>query len=272
MGARPVRPSGKRRNGAADSDEPAASTKPKRTPPDPAEVENWLTGSDVTALGVTPRALSRWSENGLVQKAKDAAGQLRFNPADVEQQRTRSQAASGSRDEVLESFRALLNMTLGHLERSWGQVHEPGQRLLDLLATENDRLAKRCEKLEDRHLQFLDLFEKLMTNQHQRELESRVVDQREARKDKAFGKLADAAPAFLAQLASGLGAKKLVDSIDDEQLSVLTVAEFLTEEQRAILKGEIATRAKRKAKAAKEASDKEKATASKEAKTEDTKA
>jgi DNA-binding transcriptional MerR regulator len=241
--------------------------KAKRQPPDPAEVEGWLTGSEVTALGVTPRALSRWSENGVVQRAKDAAGQWRFNPADIEQQRGRVQS-SGSKDEVLEAFRAMLAMQVGHLERTWALVHEPSHKLLELMSTENDRLAKRNEKLEDRHLQFLELFEKLMTNQHQRELEARVVDQREARKDKAFGKLTDAAPAFLQQVFGGMGASALVKSITDEQLQVLTVAEFLTDEQKRMLKAELGRRAKAKAK---EESDAAKTTASKEAKTEEDK-
>lgn len=261
-----------------DDGEPGASApgspKAKRQPPDPAEVEGWPTGAEVTAQGITPRALSRWTENGLVQRAKDSAGQWRFNPADVEQQRTRVQAASGSRDEVLESFRALLSLTIGHLERTWAQVHEPGLKLNELLAKENDRLAKRCEKLEDRHLQFLDLFESLMTKQHERELAVRVTDQREARKDKAFNKLSDMLPTFLQQVLSGMGAKSLVESITDEQLSVLTVAEFLDDGQKRILKAEVARRVKaaaKKAAAEQAAQAKETQTAPTGASTEDTK-
>lgn len=243
--------------------------KPAKPPPDPAEVEGWLTGAEVTAIGVTPRSLSRWIESGIVQRAKDSAGQWRFKPEDIEAQKSRVLAPTGSRDEVLESFRALLHMTLGHLERSWSQAHDPGQKLLDLLAKENDRLAKRCEKLEDRHLQFLELFESLMTRQHERELAVKVTDQREARKDKAFTKLTDALPTFFQQVLSGLGAKRLVESIGDDQLAVLMLADFLTAEQKALLTAEQSRRAKVKAKADAES---KKETASTEAKTEDEKA
>jgi predicted site-specific integrase-resolvase len=223
----------------------------KRVPPTPAEIDEWMTGAEVAAAGVTPRTLSRWAEGGVVTKAKDSVGQWRFNPVEVEAARgtTRPSSSSGQRDEVLEVLRATLAMMQGFVTASFSLVHEPGLKLLELMSKNNDALAARCATLEDRHLKFLETFETLMTAQHERELATTVLTQQEARRDMAFKKLTDAAPGMFSQVLATLAGKSLLHGIDDEQLQVLLMAEFLKPEQRAILTAEQNRREAIKAKA-----------------------
>lgn len=228
-----------------------AEAKGKPLAVDPSEVDTWLTGAEVAELGVTPRTLSRWAEGGVVTKAKDSEGRWRFNPKEVDTARgtTRQAGTQANRDEALDVLRATVAMLTGHLEKSFSLVHEPGQKLLELMKANNDALATRCRELEDRHLKFLETFETLMTAQHERELATTVLTQQEARRDLAFRKLTDAAPGFFSQLLATLAGKSLLHGIDDEQLQVLLMAEFLKPEQRAILEAEQARRAATKAKA-----------------------
>ena len=218
-------------------------------PPTEADVESWLTGGDVVALGASSRQLARWTEAHVVRRAKDGSGQWRYSRPDVEAALAGSQKKGEGRDEVLDTLRATVAMLMGHLETSFRMIHEPSRQVQELLQRENARLSTQCDTLQEKHLDMLEVFEKLMTAQHERELERSRVESVEARKDRAFERISEAAPELLQQVVQSLGGSNLLRSIDDAQIAVLCMAEFLTPAQRQILEQEQKRREKSKAKA-----------------------
>lgn len=75
------------------------------------------------------------------------------------------------------------------------------QSSLSSLEKENARLAAQNEKLQDRHIQFIELFEVLMSAQKERELEAMKATKAEERKDAALSKLAPLLPVLVNRLA-----------------------------------------------------------------------
>jgi uncharacterized small protein (DUF1192 family) len=149
--------------------------------------------------------------------------------------------------EMVELLKVMLVQATKHTENAFALATGPAESHLKLLQDTNAAYATRCSDLETRHVGMLELFEKLLTMQHQRDLATKLAEASESRRDVAFQTLTKAAPQFFQQVMASMGGGTLLAGIEDDQLLVLSEAEVLLKpEQRAILRQEIERRAARK--------------------------
>ena len=141
----------------------------------------------------------------------------------------------GSEPPSLEGItKQLMRHTEAHARMSASSV----QGVIDRLLRENERLSRRCETLEERHLQTLQLQEELISLRAERELQKAAAERAEGRKDELVKKAGLLLPAIASKFTgSGMvtdpSIKALAQSLDGEQ--VQHIAQALKPEQLLVL-------------------------------------
>lgn len=110
----------------------------------------------------------------------------------------------------------------------------------ELLATENERLRGRIEKIEGRYIEMLDSFAEMMKETHEREMERVRVEASERRKERGFEMFLKLAPQALEHYQTSRVGNQLVDfvvGLDDTMFEAICQAEgFLPPDKVALLR------------------------------------
>lgn len=149
--------------------------------------------------GITFRELMRGVRAGAVRRVFVGA-QWRFDPKALE---LLADGAEGETDvprvtaDILTASAEAMRQALDHSERGF-KLHESGaQRVLELLAKENERLQKENERLQESHAAAIAAREEQLSQVHERQLASQFVAARSKREERVLGMLATAVPRLL---------------------------------------------------------------------------
>lgn len=112
-----------------------------------------------------------------------------------------------------------------------GSVNTMMSNLIDRSNEENERLRKRCSKLEDKNWQMVEHFHELADNRHAQSVREKEASQRTAILRETAGKVADLAPLFMSFLGEKFdpnnpalkeaALSSIVGKLDEEQLKQL---------------------------------------------------
>ncbi len=182
---------------ASSSDSSSSSSSPAV----PDDAADWPAAVDaMQRAGVTFRELMRGVRAGAVRRVF-VAGQWRFDPTALEllADSTDEETATVPRvtADILTASAEAMRQALDHSERGF-KLHESGaQRVLELLARENERLQKENERLQASHAEAIAAREEQLSQVHERQLASQFVAQRSKREERVLGMLATAVPRLL---------------------------------------------------------------------------
>jgi len=211
-----------------------------------ATEDGWAPRSDVAALvGVSVSALRRWIEAGDVRAER--RGSVWFVSVEDAERR----AGKYEAEEAPEGGgpTALLFQATAHLKQAHRHVETlqgPAEKLLSMLAEENQRLRARCAQLEQRHLDMLGVYERSMTLEHERKLSEIAMNASEQRKQEAFRTLVRYAPVIATMVASHVGGgaaapvregalAQLVAELSEEQVQAIAASGVLPSHAAALL-------------------------------------
>jgi DNA-binding transcriptional MerR regulator len=212
-----------------------------------ATEDGWAPRSDVAALvGVSVSALRRWIEAGDVRAER--RGSVWFvSVEDAERRAGKYEAeeapeGGGPAAQLLFQATAHLKQAHRHVETLQG----PAEKLLAMLAEENQRLRARCAQLEQRHLDMLGVYERSMTLEHERKLSEIAMNASEQRKQEAFRTLVRYAPVVATMVASHVSGgaaapvregalAQLVAELSDEQVQAIAASGVLPSHAAALL-------------------------------------
>lgn len=195
----------------------------------PVPEDGWAPRTEVAAtVGVSVSALRRWIDAGDVRAER--RGSVWF--VNVEDAETRAGKQENTEPSPDDPTAQLLHQATLHLKQAHKHVetlHGPAERLLAMLAEENQRLRLRCAELEQRHIDMIGVYERSMTVEHERKLGEIATHASEERKQEAFRTLIRYAPVVATMLTSHLGGGAAAAPIREGML-VQLIAE-LTDEQ-----------------------------------------
>lgn len=166
--------------------------------------DGWAPRTEVaTLVGVSVSTLRRWIDAGDVRaERRDAVWY-----ANVEDAETRAGKSEASEPQPDDPTAQLLHQANVHLKQAHKHVetlHGPAERLLAMLAEENQRLRVRCAELEQRHIDMLGVYERSMTLDHERKISEIATHASEERKQEAFRTLIRYAPVVATMVTSHL--------------------------------------------------------------------
>jgi len=212
--------------------------------------EGWLTADELQKkFGGSSRTVRRWGELGRIGRMKDAHGRAFFDPSDYARELRSEEGddeASGKFEVqregiVIDGANSLLRQTMQHLEKVMAPAADAQRELLQLLKEENSSLRQQVKDLTAVHLENMKAREALISEAHERELELKAFEAREARKKAALDMVKGPAQKLLARVA-GVGAdtvpapagkltsaRALLASLTDEQLTTLFALEAVRE-------------------------------------------
>lgn len=197
-----------------------------------AKFAGWYTRA-ITAkkLGISLSTLLRRVEEGTYYSEPDGEGIWWFNPKEIDA--LVPEAASEGSAAVISATAQALKQAQDHNEVLLRVATEPSQMALKLLMRANERLEGENKVLRERETEYLKAREQMISEAHERELASRIVDAREKRYEEGFKLLITYAPKLIEQASGMKDLKPLIevlDGLDDAMIDML-VPSFLTEDQ-----------------------------------------
>jgi hypothetical protein len=189
------------------------------------EPKHWLTLPKASRFAkVSPRQILEWVDQGDV-RAEYFEGQKRFSEEDLALMMGRIDPDSRHiLDTLSEQLRALFKLTT-----------EPTQKLLSLFSEETERLRKRIDALEERHLGTLKAYEDALSLQHERALEIRVTERQQDRIDLGVKSFKEWLPRLAREAMGRTKVQKVIESLSDEQIVFLNEMEAITPAQGKLL-------------------------------------
>ena len=179
-------------------------------------------------------------ERGALKCEKDSMGVWRWDP-DLLSLVAEARDAGGDdespegpqRSSALAETVALLKQAHSHQEETLRLVRDPMQKLLDRYSSDNEELRKRVKELEANQDRLIEAREKLLSEQHLRDMLTADQQAQHARKDRALEFLKQTAPKLLAAVnPKAQTVVKLLQSLTDEQRGMLLETDLLTLEQK----------------------------------------
>lgn len=194
------------------------------------------------STGLNRKQLERMRSRGALVAEKDSAGVTRWNPdmlALVAEAREDSDDEDESlppqaRTEALngQAF-VLLKQAQGHTEAAFKLVLDPMRDLLKAREQDIDQLRERVKVLEGKLDEAFELREKMLSEQHVRDLLTADVEQASKRKDRALALVTEHAPKLLAAInPAAATVVQLMRSLNPEQRGILLETDFLSPEQK----------------------------------------
>lgn len=184
----------------------------------------YLPRSEVANLvGVSVSTVRRWVEAGDVRAEQRGGGTWFVHLDDAEQRRavgagfTPNANANEPVDPQTQLF-AQATKHFSQMGRYIDTLHGPAERLLKLLADENERLRDRCKMLEDRHVDNVTLYEKMVSEQHERHLSEMEATASQLRKTEAWKTLLHYAPTVATMVANHAGGAAVAGPIEEGAL------------------------------------------------------
>ena len=172
-------------------------------------------------VGVSVSTLRRWVEAGDVRAEQRSGGTWFVQLEDAEQRRAVGAAytppddgAATTVDPHVQLF-AQASKHFSQMGRYIDTLHGPAERLLKLLADENERLRDRCKMLEDRHVDNVTLYEKMVSEQHERQLSEMNATANQLRKTEAWKTLLHYAPTVATMVANHAGGPAVAGPIEE---------------------------------------------------------
>jgi hypothetical protein len=201
----------------------------KRAPNDvPEEAATWPTRHQAaTRLGVHVRTIDRMVASGELHPVF-VQGVKRFEPGELESCNSEADADTAP---ILQTLNDSLRIAQDHAKSLLGSVTAPSKALLEMYMSECQRLRERCSQLEDKHLQQVQAYERLLSEANERELAAATQRAAAARADQATKLFFDMAPELLNQILAGSKVSRLVSGLTNDQMAVLRQADLLSEEQ-----------------------------------------
>jgi hypothetical protein len=201
---------------------------------DTRDPKTWPTRYKAAAkVGVSVRTLDRMVLNGEVKPVL-VDGTRRFNPSELDEIAPEGDVSAEFR-QVLEVVNDSLKLAQEHAKALFSMVTTPSKAVLDLLQEEVQRLRARATQLEDKHLDMVQSYEKVLSASNDRELQRAKTLAEQQRADKAAQLFFDLAPVLADQVLGGSKVNKLLLSLSNDQVEALKAAGFLSDEQFAII-------------------------------------
>ena len=195
---------------------------------------NWPTRYKAAAkIGVSVRTLDRMVINSEV-KPQIIDGIKRYDPTELEEVAVDAEGVNDFRV-ILDTVNDSLKLAQEHAKALFSMVTTPSKAVLDLLQEEVKRLRERAGTLEDKHLDMVESYEKVLSASNERELSRTKAQAEQVRADQAAKLFFDLAPVLIDQLMSGTKVNKLLTSLSNDQVDTLKAAGFLSDEQFAII-------------------------------------
>lgn len=133
--------------------------------------------------------------------------------------------------QIIKHVTAAMRQSQLALNGMMGSVNSMMSSLIDRSNEENERLRKRCSKLEDKNWTMLEAFQAMLDNKHAQTVREREAAQRTAIVRETAGKVADLAPLFVSFLGDKFDPQNpalkeaalshIVGKLDEEQLQQL---------------------------------------------------
>lgn len=220
------------------------AVKKQKPGPDPESIQSkdarfagWFSRSQaVQKTGKSLSTIKRMIDSGDIVAEVDSDGIWWCSPDDINalEKAAPTEGHAGFVDATTSHIKQLHD----HEETLIRLITDPANAALKIIMDTNKRLTAENADLRERDRANYEAREKLLSEAHERELASRMVDAREKRYEEGFKLLMQYAPKLLEQ-ASGASKLKplasLVVSLDDAMIDML-VPEFLTEKQAKDLK------------------------------------
>lgn len=214
-------------------------TKKTKPGPDPqsrqskdAQFAGWYSRAIAAKkLGISLSTIIRKVDDGSIPATADSEGVWWFDPKEIDP--LVPEAASEGSAAVIQATAHALKQAQDHNEVLLRHATDPSQAALRLIMRTNERLTLENKELRDREAENYKAREALLSEAHERELASRIVEARERRYEEGFKLLLGYAPMLITQMSGGKKLKPLLDvieSLEPEQIKFL-VPDFLTEEQ-----------------------------------------
>lgn len=190
----------------------------------------WLTRHRAAAkLGISPRTLDRMIQQGELHP-EYIDGVRRFSPKELDQCQNEAGIEAELR-ETLNTVNDSLKIAQNHAKEAIALVLPNAQKIIDALSKDNDILRLRNGELLDKHAEIVGAYEKILSEANEREIKRAKALAVDKRLDQGWDMVLKQAPQFFDQVLRSGKAKRLIKSLDSDQLEALKRSEFLTPEQ-----------------------------------------
>lgn len=186
--------------------------------------------------GLSAREFARRVAAGDIKGEVREGNRVWYNPEDVMALTRKSDEQLVLRD-LVKMFGDGLRSAQAHTEKLLATVEGPARAVQEhyqgLIAKQSERIGE----LEDRWFKSMELFEQVVTAEHERALESRRAEQAEQRRGEAWELVKRHGPTVLRQALGSRQVAEFMQSLSPEQVQSLLVADgFFTDEQKEALR------------------------------------
>lgn len=190
----------------------------------------WLTRHRAAnKIGVSVRTLDRMVTQGELHP-EYIEGVRRFSPKDLDS----VDNAAGSEaelKEIIETINDSLKIAQNHAKDAIALVLPNAQKIIDALSADNNILRGRNAELLDKHAEIVGAYEKILSEANEREIKRAKALAVDKRLDQGWDMVMQQAPQLFDQILRSGKAKRLIKSLDSDQLETLQRSGFLTPEQ-----------------------------------------
>jgi len=215
----------------------ANASKDKPTVEDDDPRYQWPKTAKACAIaGISKRTLENEVRRDAIEYVYDSSGERHFDPEKLAEFAGTVSEASVEADKevsVTEQLRRALADMVKSNKELLTLATGPAFKAIRLVKSENKALRKRCRQLEIDRIKGIEAFEQAMTSTHDRELAREQARAADARKDRGFDALLEQLPNLVTQMTGKKKVSGLLESLSDEQKSVLF--ELLTPAQMKIV-------------------------------------
>lgn len=206
------------------------------TGPGPLPKEKWPTRHQAAVrLGKHVRSIDRMVQAGELHPIM-YKGVKRFDPEELESCNSEGDEAHLEVQQTLQAVNDTLRTLQDFVHRLLTSVTAPAEKMLERFQSENDRLREYSGKLEARQLQAVETYEKLLSEQHARDIAARESEASAKLRAKAADLFFDLAPDIATQALGASKLSKLVTTLSDDQIEMLSQAGVMSAEQIEIIR------------------------------------
>lgn len=191
------------------------------------DTTEWISATEAERLlGVSRRTVARLASGGVVERKREEGGPWLYSRSDCERYLDTKDNDTGPEQLLSQAYQAL-NVFIA-----------PAKEFSRMLQEENKLLRERCAQLEARHDELIRAREELLDRKVDRDLAVQHMTQVEDRKERAFKLIeTNVGPKLLAAVGGkSAAAGKLLDSLTEDQLTLLMNTDLISDDQKALLK------------------------------------
>jgi hypothetical protein len=209
-------------------------------------IEKWPTRTMAARmLGVAIVTIDRMQARGELIAERDEKGVWRFDPDiihEISSAKVQNDALGAAA--IIEASQGLVSQAQEHNEALMKHATGSGHTMLELFGKQLQAAYDEIDKLRAKNFAMLEAHERIMSQQHERDLQSKVLEHDQSRKDQAWQLLMQITPGLLVKLMENIGkgkeVKTIVDAIvelPEEYIAVFESTGILKPEQMEAIKG-----------------------------------